>query len=905
MADTHKVVKGDTLWGIAQTYLGSGTKWPQLATLNGIPKSNPTIYVGQIIKLKNDGSGAPSEVVNSNKAEIKLFGLQSDTDNTLFATWTWSKANDHTASYKVLWRYATGDGVSFVGSNSSISVDKDSPSIACQSTYSIPSNATKVTVKVKPISETYKKNNVDTSYWEAEWSEEKTYLVADPPEKPSSPSVSIEKYTLTAELDNLSGDATHIEFQVNKDHSASAYAGGSAATVKIVANHAAYSCTVDAGGEYKVRCRGVRDGEYGEWSDYSSVVTTIPDTPSKITVCRAESETSVYLEWTASKTAETYTIEYATDKSHFDISDQPQDTQTTDSSPKYLVTGLEPGQQYFFRVCAVGNQGKSGWTDPVSIVIGEPPAAPTTWSSSSTVITGEELTLYWVHNSVDDSSQTLADLELYVNGQKLTYTIKNTTDEAEKDKTSSFVVDTSDYIEGTKIEWRVRTAGITKEYGEWSVQRVVNIYAPPTLSLQVTDVEENPIEVLTAFPFYIYAVPGPNTQIPISYHLSIISTEIYETVDSLGNPRTVSAGEEVYSKYFDIAEALLVECSASNLDLENNVKYTVKCTVAMNSGLTATASKDFKVTWTDVGYAPNAEISINRDTFTASIRPYCESRVRTYYKVEYANSKYSIAIDEETGQKVSINAVYGAPVTNRKKEPVYTVTDEQVYEGMTADGEEIYYCTIDTATLVEDVVLSVYRRQFDGTFVELATGIENTSYTTITDPHPALDYARYRIVAITKSTGAVCYYDLPGYPIGGISVVVQWDEAWSNFETTNEDALAQPTWAGSMVQIPYNIDVSESTDPDVTLVQYIGRNHPVTYYGTQKGETTKWTMEIPKSDKETVHALRRLARWMGDVYVREPSGIGYWANVKVSLDQKHTATSIPVSMDIKRVEGGV
>ena len=40
---------------------------------------------------------------------------------------------------------------------------------------------------------------------------------------------------------------------------------------------------------------------------------------------------------------------------------------------------------------------------------------------------------------------------------------------------------------------------------------------------------------------------------------------------------------------------------------------------------------------------------------------------------------------------------------------------------------------------------------------------------------------------------------------------------------------------------------------------------------------------VDKNDKETLYALRRLAKWMGDVYVREPSGSGYWANVTVSF----------------------
>ena len=179
-----------------------------------------------------------------------------------------------------------------------------------------------------------------------------------------------------------------------------------------------------------------------------------------------------------------------------------------------------------------------------------------------------------------------------------------------------------------------------------------------------------------------------------------------------------------------------------------------------------------------------------------------------------------------------------------------------------------------------------------------------TKNTTITDPHPALDHARYRIVAEDKSTGAVSFYDPPGLPIGSSAVIIQWDEAWTEFDTDETATLEHPPWSGSLLKLPYNIDVSDSVKPDVAKIEYIGRAHPVAYYGTQIGQTASWSVVIDKEDVDTLYALRRLARWMGDVYVREPSGSGYWANITVSFNQKHDGLTIPVSLDITRVEGG-
>lgn len=879
------VEAGDTLSEIAQDLFGGASKTNQLAAMNGI--SNPElIYVGQTISLDNSGgSSSSSSGGNGSTATIEHFGLQSNSDGTLFATWSWNKGNtDH---YETEWCYDTGDGVWFIG-NKSTTDDK-------QSTYNIPSNAKVVRFRVKPVSKTYTSNDKTTYYWTASWSTAKTYDTSNlPPEAPSTPSVEIEKYKLTATIDDINAkelNATGVQFQVIRDDSI-VYANGKA-TINQEMDFVSYSCVLVAGSKYKVRVRSYNGNKYSSWSSYSSNEFTIPSTPASITSIKATSKTSVYLEWPTVTGATSYDIEYATKKDYFDRTDQTS-TKTGIEVGYFEAVGLQTGEEYFFRVRAVNSKGYSAWSEISSVAIGKKPAAPTTWSSTTTVMVGEKLTLYWVHNSEDNSSQTYGELEISINGLKETHTIKNSEDEDLKDLTSFYAIDTTPYVEGTKIQWRVRTAGVTKEYGDWSIERTVDVYAPPTLELSVTDQNGSAIEVLEKFPINVTGLAGPNTQAPIGYNLTISANETYETVDSVGNSKTVNQGELVYSKYFDISEELSVTLSAADVDLENNISYTLTCVVSMNSGLTAESSVGFTVAWVDETYLPNAEISLDSETLVAHIKPYCEESHMARYEVVKRSTLY-----EKTETVINIG-VYGTPIEN-----AFTLTGEQVYYGTTENGDVLYYCEVIYGTKVDGVTLSVYRREFDGSFTELATGLANEDNTFITDPHPALDYARYRIVATVDSTGAISYYDVPGYPVGEKAVIIQWDEEWSSFDVTNEDALEQPAWSGSLLKLPYNIDVSEKGSPDVVLVDYIGRKHPVSYYGTQVGETASWSMEVPKSDKETLYALRRLKAWMGDVYVREPSGTGYWANINVSFSQKHLDLTIPVTMDITRVEGGV
>lgn len=880
---TYTVKKGDTLGAIAKKY---NTTVSNLAKLNNIKNVN-SIYVGQKLIISGKASTTSSSSTtkkNSNQAKIVHFGLQSDTDRTIFATWEWTKSN--TDKYKVIWKYYTKNKVWFIGSESEVTQK--------ESVYNAPENAEKVAFKVKPISKKHKVNKKEVSYWTAEYSAYKYYDFDDnPPSTPPTPTVSIEKYKLTASVDNLDVNAKEIEFQIVKGDSTVFKTGK--ATIKTTS--ASYSCTIEAGYNYKVRCRAIRDKKYSEWSAYSSNNETIPNAPASIIYIKALSETSVQLKWEKVSNATGCEVEYTTKKIYFDSSGEVKSLSV--NSKEYAeVTGLESGEEYFFRVRAVNEKGKSGWSEVVSIKIGKAPSAPTTWSSTTTAIVGENVILYWVHNSEDGSSQTKAELEINVNGTTQTYEITNPASEDVKDKTSQYVLNTTQYNEGAVIQWRVRTAGITGVYGDWSAQRTIDIYAPATLELNVTKNDGSALDVLKSFPFYIKGTAGPTTQTPIGYHVSIIANESYETIDYIGNVKMVNAGDEVYSQYYDISEDLVLEISAHSVDLENGVTYTVNCTVSMNSGLTAEGSMTFEVAWTDEQLTPNAEISVDMETLSAHIRPYCE---------EYPIVNYKVTYDLASNSYTRTSEVITESIEGYSVDDAYTDYDDIVYMGQLSSGENVYFCVVESeiGNLVEGITLSVYRREFDGSFVEIGSNIINTNNTFVTDPHPSLDYARYRIVAITDSTGAVSYADIPGYFVGEKAVVVQWDEAWSNFDTTNEDEMEQPVWSGSMLKLPYNIDVSDSNSSDVTLVEYIGRRHPVSYYGTQIGSTSTWNVDIDKKDKETLYALRRLAVWMGDVYVREPSGSGYWANISVSFSQTHLELVIPVSLSITRVDGGV
>ena len=812
--------------------------------------------------------------------------LEAGTDRTLFATWSWGKP--HTDHYRVEWSYYTGQGVWFAGHAEDL---KEGSSIGnVRATYNPPANAQRVSIMVKPYSETYTKKSgkkeQTLSYWTA-YNAFAYYDFVDLriPAKPSVPTVTIsDRFRLVAEIFNITDPNTsHVEFQVVQDDVKMVKHG----ITDLATTVARYGWDIDTGHNYKVRARGLRGAPksgkgYGspsvsnykpsewicsEWSDYSSPVGTVPSTPKEIRWHEVETTSSIFLYWFGAKGAEGYTVEYAVSNKYFDRGSDVSSVSVGNFVSAH-ITGLDYGTWYF-RVKATNSQGSSGWSPIYSIVLGVTPSAPTTWSETSTAIVGDTLRLYWMHNSEDGSSQKGATVQASFDGGpwinvpvEYLATESGVASYASMPTYESEIVDLTDdlsgtitdssgntiqtdkrtlYEEGVSIKWRVRTKGITGEWSPWSVERVITVYAPPTVELIVSDTQgaNVSIEVLQSFPIYIRGRAAPESQSAIGWVLRIISGESYEAYDDTGTITVVTAGDELYSEYIPATSNEFTKViTAGDIDLVNETSYVINLEVSMNSGLVAQDSRTITTGWSAENLWPNAEMTVDMNNLCAYIRPYC-------------------------------------------------------YD----EGE----------VLMENVTLAVYRREYDGRYVEIASGLLNTNGTTVTDPHPALDYARYRIVATDINTGEIGFYDLPAYFVGETGIVIQWDEQWTDFDIPSGDGdmLANSVWSGSMLKLPYNIKISENSDIDTSLVEYIGRSAPVSYYGTQLGISGSWSTDIVADDMDTRYALRRLQIWKGDAYVRAPNGVGYWANVKVSFEKDYQNLLTPVTISVTRVEGGI
>lgn len=764
-------------------------------------------------------------------------GIQSGTTRTIYATWgkTSFKKQD---GYTITWSYYAG--LWFNGSSSTTKFTN--------ATYSPPSNATYVKVSVAP-------NPGNKANWKGAAKSTGAYKIPvgstdTTPSAPSAPDVSIstEKgqngYTVTAKVLNYQNDHSNgrIRFQILEDDREIVLNGDTTNANGIAS--VLYDKGKVGGHRYKARALAWgKHNEQSEWSGYSSNEYTPPD---KAVINELVTITfgTVDVRWSALTGADTYTLEYTNETIDgvpvFDTESSAVQRQDNIKATHYPATSLtieEDKAVWYFRLRGVGSaQGSEGeWSEIKQIPVGKKPDIPTVWSYTTIGKIGEPIVLNWAHSSEDGSKQSGAKVGIKINDGEETVKDDFITE-------TSWSYDTSNLQDSDKISWRVCTkgvSGIPEEWGDWSEYREVVVYSPPGLSFTVGVVDPDDTEAMVdSFPIKINVSSTPVSQTPVAYTISITSQEEYDISGDDGMEVHVNVDDEIYSNYIQSTEhQFLIELSPGDLYLNEGTIYTVTMTVAMQNGLTAEASNNFRAKWEIPSWSPDADIYINSERLSAYIRPYCADE----WEFEYR-------------------------------------------KGFT---------------------LAVYRIDFDSHLTLIQSGIDAGDNATITDPHPSLDYARYRIVATDLKTGVVSYADPEPIPVNAGCAVIQWEGDVRSFFIDPEvyDDVFD-NWSGTVLKLPYNIDVSDDVSPDVSLIEYIGRRHPVSYYGTQEGSTSRWSAEVPKSDVDTLAKIRALAVYQGDVYVREPYGTGYWANVKVSYNITHGKASVPVSFSITRVEGG-
>lgn len=782
---------------------------------------------------------------NKKVGNVQL-ALEQHSDSTMVASWTFdTKKNAHTDHYDVEWQYTTGNK----NKKGAIIwfIGNEGTEKGKQSTYSVPSNAVWVRFRAKPVSGTYKSGKTEKYYWTGDWCTRVkfNYKKRQLPDVPPTPTLSINGRNLTATVDNYTGSNITGPNKYSIEYQFIKNDKSLLATKKasIVRRRSSITITVALGGRYKVRVRGNNKWGDSEWTEFTDNVSTIPTAVEEISSIKATSENSVELKWKSASPVTEYEIQYADSSGKFDVSDDVQSISTGNTRTTHLISGLGSGQRWYFRVRGKNGEGEGDWSGKKSIVVGSAPSAPTTWSYYSTSTPSGAIVLNWQHNTEDGSDQTGAQIEVKVKrgSTTTTKTFTVTTASSITVNTSSNKLKPATLLDGDILTWRVKTKGAISTYSPWSTSRTITIYTEPTVNVDIQA-----------------AAVGEDPSVFTAYPFTTTITAQPATQKAISFNFTITSNTD-YTTVDELGRVTHVR--DGDVIFSKYISKPEKNTITFDIG-----PGDVRLE-TGAEYTGNVVVGMS-----SGLQAEDDISFSTEFEDDEFELEAEIGINVETLEAVIRPYCIG---------PEF---GEQLYSGAT---------------------LGVYRREADGTFTEIQTGISMADNITVTDPHPALDLARYRITAMSDTTGRITFFDPSGVEVGEPSIVIQWDEEWTDYNSNGEDESVIPAWSGSMLKLPYNVDVSDRYAPNVSLVEYIGREHPVSYYGTQKGHTSSWKADFKKDDNETLYAIRRLARYSGDVYVREPSGTGYWAQVNVSYDIEHDSSVVSVTFEVTRVEGGV
>lgn len=876
--------------------------------------------------------------------------------NEISASWTYYKEHLKEFSYK--WTYTTGNqqkgkDIWYEGGSGTVAKttkkNKNAGVI-----FTAPENARYVKFYVKPVSTEHtvtvtnkkgKKEKKTQPYWKGQNVSNKIKVwergYPDPPSVSAEVIKKSDGFYIRSIADSIDeDDTTHLEFYLVRPSQKDVGVDGQPTVrgskgwksglidiyKKTETDKAGWDIRVskdNLGFGFQVKVRAVNsklrvggNPVHSEWSQYyplmPQLLYTPPKAPTGVSAIKTKSnnqQDQMKVSWKAATGADQYEVQYTTDSHGWGNESMTSSVTTPLGGNTSIYIDVQAGNTYWVRVRSINTKVTSGdnfgdWSGTVKVIVGTRPSPPTTWSSRLTVRKGDDVLLFFTHNTTDGSAMTQAQVRWTIStafGSPINIPLKTDPDLGYINPQGSYIFKTSNIPDQAKVRWQIRTRGLITDgvndgWSDWSTTREFTVFEPPTLLVQLSDTPTlsggDDLEVVSEFPFYILAQAGPSTQRAIGFYVSIAPTNAYRTVGPDGVEKWVNAGEEVYSQYFDFEPTanltdklefkddngvvyativdnnltLTMDPSRVTLVNEPGVSYTVSASVSMNSGLSANDDDQFDMNLTSLNFGPDGTVTVDEDGLSCTILPSCMTTFVWENDIDY---------DE----------IYGP------------------------DWEP------PADTVAPDVSLAVYRYNANGTFTLVGDDIPSESPVSVTDPHMPLRHAIYRVVATSKKTGQIVYEDLDPVDLDESGIVIQWDEVFTGIMTEdvfNDEGVLisqtepiEPTWTGGIVILPANIDISNTTNPDRELAKYDGRTAPVDYHGTQLNETGSWTAQFPKSDTNIISALRRLQAYQGKVYVREPSGLGYWAVVTIDMPINHLDLVVTATISITRVEGGL
>lgn len=235
------------------------------------------------------------------------------------------------------------------------------------------------------------------------------------------------------------------------------------------------------------------------------------------------------------------------------------------------------------------------------------------------------------------------------------------------------------------------------------------------------------------------------------------------------------------------------------------------------------------------------------------------------------------ATDPATGLvSEQVTATFGVAWSHQAPDPdgCVTLTPIDTYD---TEGNSVKAVRIDLvppSTSVATDCYDIYRLTNDG--AQLIGETWPLTASAIDQYAPYGDgMEHYYRIACRTADGDVEWYDAP-YEMGG--GVLRFD------------------WSGGMVELPYDLAISDGYGKDVDVHEYLDGSTDA-FYNQGISRTAKLATTILRlDDPDTIAAVKELARFVGPAFVRTPDGSAYEAHVEVTdMTPTHELSSVSIS----------
>lgn len=606
-------------------------------------------------------------------------------------------------------------------------------------------------------------------------------------------------------------------------------------------------------------------------SDIASVA------PATVTIMEGPIEGTVRIGWEWSWDSATKAeLTWADNEYAWESTDGPSSYTVNDlKATSWIISGLEVGKRWYFRVRLIDGSGDSDvlgpWSDLVSYNLTTVPDRPVLNLSKTVINEGGSFVARWAFGTGDGIEQDYAEISL------VTFDANNdpvySDAIAHVDSGQSVVIE-PDWTTGATYYLAVRITTTSGMQTTWS--EPVSIYVADPVNISIS-----PAEGLQIYcNFSDMTIDGGQTSINSGQRYENYRTGIMEATNA--NPvqyTTVNGTATTTSRIYPH------NSEPGRFVVTRTMPLTVTVIGAGVSGTTTVniyRADDYHIDRPDDtvfdGYAGETIVTssqIGEDPITITVDDLVG------HLDDGASYVLEAIVVDEYGQTASDTVTFLIDWTHKAEAPTVNVSVDKIQRiAMITPVAPSNYVSGDTC--------DIYRITADQPELIVKGAEFGTTYV---DPYPAFgETGGHRLVTITGNGDYVTADGL----------------GWYDSDYADGDILVENQMVidvnGDQIELPYDLSLSNKWNKDFKRTSYLGGSVQGDWNPAVTRDLSADTVLIRGRDLDRQLAMRDLAGFAGVAHVRTPDGSSLTADVQIDEQQAYNTKKISYTLTIKAID---